>query len=123
MTADAAQALRRRGLRVTPQRRAILEALRPAEPLSADDVHARASAAVPGVSRGTVYATLAELAELGLIAAFGSPDRVRYETTTAPHQHFRCRQCGRVFDVGAPAPAPALPGYSVEQVMVVAVGV
>src|SRR3954468_6812536 len=99
MTADAAQELRDRGLRVTPHRRAILEALGPDEHLSADEVHSRAAAAVPGVSRGTVYATLAELTELGLIAAFGSPEPVRYETNTGPHQHFRCRECGRLFDV------------------------
>jgi Fur family ferric uptake transcriptional regulator len=122
MTADAARALRERGLRVTPQRRAILGAFGPAEHLSADEVHARASAAVPGVSRGTVYATLSELCEHGLVAAFGSSEPVRYETNTAPHQHFRCRQCGRVFDVGPPA-APALPGYAVERVVVTAHGV
>ena len=108
-----------------PQRRAILEAFAGGsdEHLSADDVHARATAAVPGISRGTVYATLAELAELGLIAAFGSPDPVRYETNVASHEHFRCRQCLRVFDVGLRAPEPALPGFAVEGVAVVGVGV
>src|SRR5947208_708492 len=99
MTPDAARMLRERGLRVTPQRRAILEALGRDEHLSADDVHARATAAVPGISRGTVYATLAELSELGLVSAFGSPEPVRYELNVVPHQHFRCRQCGRLFDV------------------------
>jgi Fur family ferric uptake transcriptional regulator len=123
MTTDAARALRERGLRVTPQRRAILAALGHGEHLSADEVHARAGAAVAGISRGTVYATLSELTELGLIAAFGSPEPVRYETNTGPHQHFRCRRCGRLFDVGLPAPGAALPGFSVERVAVIAVGV
>ena len=126
MTTSAARALRERGLRVTPQRRAILAAFagRSDEHLSADDVHARASAVVPELSRGTVYATLAELAELGLIAAFGSPEPVRYEINTAPHQHFRCRQCLRVFDVALPAPPTAgLAGFAVERVAVIAVGV
>jgi O-6-methylguanine DNA methyltransferase len=124
MTADAAQALREHGLRVTPQRRAILEALGPDDHLSADEVHARASVAVPGVSRGTVYATLSELTELGLIAAFGSPEPVRFETNTTPHQHFRCRQCGRLFDVPLRAPATGgLAGFTVERVAVIAIGV
>src|SRR4051812_34783820 len=113
MTADPARALRQRGLRVTPQRRAILAALGEHEHLSADEGHARASAAVPGVSRGTGYAPLAELTELGLIAAFGSPEPVRYEGNVEPHQHFRCRHCGRLFDVGLPAPEPVLPGFAV----------
>jgi Fe2+ or Zn2+ uptake regulation protein/O6-methylguanine-DNA--protein-cysteine methyltransferase len=125
MTTDAARALRQRGLRVTPQRRAILAAFAgaPDEHLSADEVHARASAAVPGVSRGTVYATLAELTELGLVATFGSPEPVRYETNVEPHQHFRCRQCLRLFDVGIAADEPVLPGYAVERVALIAAGV
>jgi Fur family ferric uptake transcriptional regulator len=125
MTTHAARALRGRGLRVTPQRRAILAAFAGGsdEHLSADEVHARASAAVPGISRGTVYATLAELTELGLVATFGSPQPVRYETNVDPHQHFRCRQCERLFDVTPAASAPALPGYAVERVSLIVIGV
>ena len=85
MPPDPAEALRARGLRVTPQRRAILGAFtdRPEEHLSAEEVHARAAAVVPELGRGTVYATLAELTELGLLAAFGAAEPVRYETNTA----------------------------------------
>jgi ferric uptake regulator family protein/6-O-methylguanine DNA methyltransferase-like protein len=87
---DPGAVLRARGLRVTPQRRAILGAFTGAatEHLSADEVHARASASVPELSRGTVYATLAELTELGLLAAFGTAEPVRYELHVAAHQHF-----------------------------------
>ncbi len=102
---DPGALLRHHGLRVTPQRRAIIGAFAGAatEHLSADEVHARASAAVPDLSRGTVYATLAELTELGLLAAVGSPEPVRYETNTTDHQHFRCRICLRLYDVELPA--------------------
>lgn len=104
---DLGQELRSRGLRVTPQRRAIFGAFSGAvtEHLSADEVHARASAAVPELSRGTVYATLAELTELGLLAAVGSPEPVRYETNARHHQHFRCRICLRLYDVDLENPA------------------
>src|SRR4051794_1406815 len=100
MPRDPVSALRAQGLRVTPQRRAILGAFaeHPDEHLSADEVHARAAAAVSELSRGTVYATLAELTELGLLAALGSADPVRYEANTRPHQHFACRLCRRLFD-------------------------
>src|ERR1700712_5190416 len=112
--------LRARGLRVTPQRRAILGAFTGAvtEHLSADEVHARASASVPEISRGTVYAALAELTELGLLAAFGSPEPVRYETNATDHQHFRCRICLRLYDVALPPPrtsALAADGHVVER--------
>ncbi len=122
------QLLRSRGLRVTPQRRAILDAFThgPAEHLSADEVHARAAAAVPELGRGTVYAALAELTELGILSARGSPEPVRYETNTAPHQHFRCRLCLRLFDVDLeepPTEALTAGGYVVEHVTVSADGV
>jgi Fe2+ or Zn2+ uptake regulation protein/O6-methylguanine-DNA--protein-cysteine methyltransferase len=128
MPFEPAEALRARGLRVTPQRRAILGAFTgtAVEHLSADEIHARASAAVPELGRGTVYATLAELTELGLLGAVGSPEPVRYETNVAPHHHFRCRVCLRLYDVELPAPtAESLSGqgFAVERVTVVAEGV
>jgi Fe2+ or Zn2+ uptake regulation protein/O6-methylguanine-DNA--protein-cysteine methyltransferase len=100
-SSDAGAVLRELGLRSTPQRRAILLAFRAGteEHLSADDVHARASRELPDLGRGTVYATLAEFTEAGLLAVFGTSDPVRYETNTEPHNHFRCRLCLRLFDL------------------------
>ena len=122
---DAGELLRARGLRVTPQRRAILGAFSHGadEHLSADEIHARAAAVVPELGRGTVYATLAELTELGLLAARGSPEPVRYETNTEPHQHFRCRLCLRLFDVALADPPLAPEGFLVEQITITADGV
>lgn len=101
---DAGALLRARGLRVTPQRRAIMSAFAggATEHLSADEVHARACSTVPELSRGTVYSTLAELTELGLLAALGSPEPVRYEINATDHDHFRCRLCLRLHDVELP---------------------
>ena len=122
---DAGELLRARGLRVTPQRRAILGAFSHGadEHLSADEIHARAAAVVPELGRGTVYAALAELTELGLLAARGSPEPVRYETNTEPHQHFRCRLCLRLFDIALADPALAAEGFIVEQITITAEGV
>jgi methylated-DNA-[protein]-cysteine S-methyltransferase len=105
---EAGALLRARGMRSTPQRRAILAAFGggPAEHLSADEVFARAVQAIPDLSRGTVYATLAEFAETGLLAAFGTPEPVRYETNTERHAHFRCRLCLRIFDLDVALPDP-----------------
>src|ERR1700754_4358336 len=128
MSHDPAKALRERGLRVTPQRRTTLEAFdtRPEEHLSADEVHARAAAAVPEISRGTVYAALAELTELGLLAAVGNPEPVRYETNTDGHQHFRCRVCLRLSDVALPAVRTdrlAADGFQVERTVTTIEGI
>jgi Fe2+ or Zn2+ uptake regulation protein/O6-methylguanine-DNA--protein-cysteine methyltransferase len=120
---DTAGLLRRHHLRVTPQRRAILNAFRGTadEHLSAEEVLSRASQAVPELGRGTVYATLAELAELGLLGSVGNPEPVRFETNVEPHDHFRCRLCLRLFDVelgGRELQTRPLPGYSIDAVAV-----
>ena len=124
----AGELLRARGLRSTPQRRAILGAFQggPAEHLSADEVYARAAESVPDLSRGTVYATLAEFSELGLLSAYGAPEPVRYETNTTHHSHFRCRLCLRTFDLisGLQNPEEITdPGFSVERVETRAEGI
>jgi Fe2+ or Zn2+ uptake regulation protein/O6-methylguanine-DNA--protein-cysteine methyltransferase len=128
MPDDPAEALRARNLRVTPQRRAILGAFAelPEEHLSADEVHARAATRVPEIGRGTVYATLAELTELGLLAAQGTAEPVRYERNVEAHQHFRCRLCLRLFDVDLPRPSTRRvedAGYEVERLSLMAEGV
>jgi methylated-DNA-[protein]-cysteine S-methyltransferase len=127
-SAQAGELLRARGLRSTPQRRAILGAFRggPTEHLSADEVYARAAESVPDLSRGTVYATLAEFTEVGLLSASGAPEPVRYETHTAHHSHFRCRLCLRLFDLVSGLQDPQEitdPGFSVERVDARAEGV
>jgi Fe2+ or Zn2+ uptake regulation protein/O6-methylguanine-DNA--protein-cysteine methyltransferase len=108
-------------MRSTPQRRAILSIFHGgrAEHLSADEVYALASRSLPDLSRGTVYATLAEFSELGLLSAFGSPEPVRYETNVDPHAHFRCQLCLRVFDLVSGQQDPGAitdPGFVVERV-------
>ena len=129
MSDDAiARTLRERELRVTPQRRAILQAFRGRsdEHLSADEVLSRASASVPEIGRGTVYSTLAELTELGLLTSVGNPEPVRYETNLDPHDHFHCRLCLRLFDVelgGREIESRSLAGYAIESVALRAEGV
>jgi methylated-DNA-[protein]-cysteine S-methyltransferase len=125
---DPGELLRARGLRSTPQRRAILGVFRGgrSEHLSADEVYAEASQTLPDLSRGTVYATLAEFSEVGLLSAYGAPEPVRYETNTAHHPHFRCRLCLRVFDLASGLPEPGQitePGFTVERVDLQAEGV
>src|SRR5689334_11907053 len=119
MASDPADLLKRHALRVTPQRRAILGVFSggPTEHLSAEEVHARALRAVPELGRGTVYATLAELNELGILGSVGAPEPVRYETNVAPHHHFRCRLCLRLWDISMEEPSTAglrREGFSVE---------
>jgi methylated-DNA-[protein]-cysteine S-methyltransferase len=121
------QSLRAHGLRNTPQRHAILKAFEQdtGEHLSAEEIHSRASSSLTSLSRGTVYATLAELTELGLLSAVGLPEPVRYELNTSRHDHFRCRLCLRLFDLDSGADTRGLgpPRSVVERVDVRSEGI
>ena len=94
--------LKRRGWRLTAQRRVIAEAMGGAHVhLTADEVFARASDRLPEISRATVYNTLNELAKLGEITevALGSGAK-RYDPETVNrHQHLVCEGCGITRDV------------------------
>jgi len=95
--------IREAGMRVTPQRRAVwssFEDVQGSGHLTADEVHERARALVPEVSRATVYNVLAAFVEAGMLRAVESRGAVLYDPNTDPtHHHFRCRVCNRLHDV------------------------
>ncbi|ABD12023.1 MULTISPECIES: Fur family transcriptional regulator [Frankia] len=100
-------ALRARGERVTPARRAVLQVLAgTSEHLSVDDVFARAETIVPGMHRTTVYRAVETLGDLGLVTHV-HPDHgpavyhLAAALTGGAHLHVRCRSCGTILDVPA----------------------
>ncbi|MBI4956410.1 MAG: transcriptional repressor [Myxococcales bacterium] len=114
--------LRRAGLKLTPQRLAIVRAL------SGDDTHPTAQELferlrreLPGMSFATVYNTLAALAAAGLCSArsfsVGRPGRpgaaargaTRFDPNMQPHDHAVCDACGAVYDVRRAAPGSREP--------------
>lgn len=95
--------LREEGRRVTPQRRVIIQVLmEDGSHLTADQVLRRARRELPEISPATVYNTLHELAQLGLLKeldlGLGLQER-RYDLATEDHDHLVCLRCGRVEDV------------------------
>jgi len=86
---------------MTAQRRVIAEALcGPNLHLTAEEIHQRAAARLPELSRATVYNTLAELVALGEVTEVapvtGGPRR--YDPNHF-HQHLVCVDCGAIRDV------------------------
>jgi methylated-DNA-[protein]-cysteine S-methyltransferase len=115
-------------MRSTPQRRAILGVFGGgrSEHLSADEIYARATLSLTDLSRATVYATLAEFSEVGLLSSFGTPEPVRYERNFEPHAHFTCRLCLRIFDLQSGQQDPSAitdPGFTVERIETCAEGI
>jgi len=105
MTDDAlTQLLRDRGQRVTSQRLLVHRFLREHEGhLTAEQVLAGVSDALPGMALPTVYATLDLFEELGVVRRVqtGGGTMV-FDARTDPHHHLTCRSCGAVQDVEAP---------------------
>jgi Fe2+ or Zn2+ uptake regulation protein len=98
---DPGQVLRRRGLRVTAQRLAVLRAVSDAPHVSAGDVAETVRAQLGSISIQAVYDVLTALTENGLLRRIqpaGSP--ARYETRIGDnHHHLVCRVCERMVDV------------------------
>ena len=95
--------LRRKGRRVTDQRRLILEAVRGTEAHPAAEwVYRKVRRRLPRISLGTVYRNLKLLVEQGLIQELGSGGFGRYDGNLARHHHFTCQVCGRISDLVEP---------------------
>ena len=90
--------------RMTPQRAAILEAVKGADGhLTAGEIFERVHARYPSIAYGTVYRTLHLFAERGLILEFPFGDEAsRFDKRTDRHDHVRCTVCGTLVDVDVP---------------------
>jgi Fur family ferric uptake transcriptional regulator len=95
-------ALRARGKRSTQPRRIILDTVRASEAHpSAAAVYRLVRRRLPRVSLATVYRNLRMLAAEGLLVERPDPRGMRFDGKTAPHDHFTCVACGRIYDVPA----------------------
>ncbi|MFO8060371.1 MAG: Fur family transcriptional regulator [Bacillota bacterium] len=95
--------LRARGLRVTPQRLAVLSFIRSSkEHPTAEEIYEAVRLKHPAISLNTVYRSLDAFEEADLVQKFTIGDRsnYRYDFTTQSHLHHYCTRCGRVSDWG-----------------------
>jgi Fur family peroxide stress response transcriptional regulator len=99
---DLVSRLREGGLRLTPQRLAVLKTLiGNKEHLSAEEIYDRVHADYPMIGLATVYKTIAMLKEMGEITELNfSNEGARYDGSgEAPHSHFICTQCNSIIDI------------------------
>jgi len=88
-------------LRMTRQRRVILEELRKVNTHpSADEVYEMVRKRLPRISLGTVYRNLEVLSETGDIKKLEPGCSLkRFDGNPAEHFHIRCIRCDRIADV------------------------
>jgi len=98
MTVDRLKEL---GLKLTPQRLAVLTLLRgdTTHP-SAEEVYNRLKPRFPSLSLATVYNVLEVLVRAGEVKEVKvAGDRRHFDPNVAPHGHFVCRVCRSIFDL------------------------
>ena len=89
--------LRSRGLRMTPQRLAIVaEVMRTSGHIAPAAIARKVESEMPGVNPSTVYRTLTLLEEVGVLQHSHLETGAEYHRSEdAQHVHLTCHRCGR----------------------------
>ena len=99
--------LREKGLRLTPQRELVLNAVRELGHATPEDVAAKIHLTHPGINLSTVYRNLETLENVGLVqhTHLGHGGATYHAAEELTHLHLVCETCGSVGD--APIEAAA----------------
>jgi Fur family ferric uptake transcriptional regulator len=104
------ETLHRRGLRMTPQRQFVLEALQDLGHATPEQICQRVQRGTPTVNITTIYRTLELLEGLGVVRhthlGHGAP--TYHLASHADHVHLVCRDCGRITEIGPDAIRPLI---------------
>ena len=97
---DTQTLLRSRGMKATPQRLAIAALLltRPTH-ATAQQVCELLKPDFPSISQNTVYLTLANFEESGLLRRFCADGKMIFDSNLTPHHHGLCKLCGKIEDI------------------------
>ena len=124
---EVMQVYRQHGLRVTPQRQAIFNAVHNAAGhVTAAAIYDQVRVEMPTISLKTVYETLYSLSILGQVQRLElGTGSMLFDTTVRPHHHLICRSCHRIEDVNIdikPVAVGQLLGFSIFSTDVIAWG-
>ncbi|NCA76334.1 MAG: transcriptional repressor [Alphaproteobacteria bacterium] len=121
------------GLRVTPQRIAILETLMALQKHpTADNIIEYLKKNHPNIATGTIYNTLETFVKKGIIAKVKTDrDVMRYDAVTKNHHHLYCFKSDRIEDYNDPGLQQILeeyfrdheiPGFRIEDIKLQIIG-
>lgn len=124
MSEDLAAKLHSLGLRLTPQRQLVLQAVEKLGHATPDEILAEVQQHASAVNVSTVYRNLEVLEELGLVRHAHLSDRAPTYHSTTDHEHFHlvCRKCQRIVSVDPDVVAPLGERLRAEHGFVVDVG-
>jgi Fur family transcriptional regulator, ferric uptake regulator len=96
---DLKRTLHQRGLRMTPQRQLVLDAVRTLGHATPEQICAQVQTVAPAVNITTIYRTLDLLEKLGVVRhthlGHGAPN---YSEQEHQHVHLVCHECGAVVE-------------------------
>jgi len=97
---DAISHLKNSGVRITPQRHAIIEYLiESGTHPTADEIYKALEGKFPNMSVATVYNNLRVLREVGMVKELNFGDSSsRFDYITTDHYHIICEKCGEMND-------------------------
>ena len=99
---EIVERLRHWGVRVTPQRLAIAEAvLNSTDHPTVQQIYERVHDHFPSMTLATIYSTLGVLERSGMIQELPFERMSRYEANMEPHVNLVCIQCENVMDADA----------------------
>ena len=98
---ETASILKDHGIRPSLQRVCVYRYLRSVKTHpTVDEIYSALLPEYPSLSRTTVYNTLEQLLEKGLAISLDFGDGfLRYDADCSPHSHFKCKKCGKVYDI------------------------
>ncbi|WP_093857922.1 peroxide-responsive transcriptional repressor PerR [Tenuibacillus multivorans] len=101
---EALAQLKNSGVRITPQRHAVLEYLmHTMNHPTADDIYKALEGKFPNMSVATVYNNLRVFQEIGLVRELTYGDSSsRFDCNTSKHYHIICDSCGKIVDFHYP---------------------
>ncbi|KMM35931.1 MULTISPECIES: peroxide-responsive transcriptional repressor PerR [Bacillales] len=101
---EAIDAMKNSGVRITPQRHAILEHLiQSMSHPTADEIYKSLEGKFPNMSVATVYNNLRVFKEIGLVKELTYGDSSsRFDCVTTDHYHIICDDCGKIVDFHYP---------------------
>ncbi|GEM01057.1 Fur family transcriptional regulator, peroxide stress response regulator [Halolactibacillus halophilus] len=102
---EAVERLKSSGVRITPQRHAVLEYLIEKETHpTADDIYKALEEKFPNMSVATVYNNLRVFKDIGLVKELTYGDvSSRFDYNTTKHYHVICESCGKIVDFHYPS--------------------
>lgn len=86
--------------RLTKQRRIIYDAVDVLKHPSAVETYEYVKSLAPSIGKATVFRNLTVLTSDGYVKKLSFPNEPnRFEILRAPHDHFVCEKCGKIYDI------------------------